>query len=192
VREGDRDRWLVTLWAPAAARAGLFALWALDLALVRVVETTTEPRLGEIRLAWWREALQRLDRAPPPPEPVLTALGAAVLPRVVGAVLAGLEDGALAWLGGDMAGAARLRGEALFAAAALLLGGDDPGDAGIAWASGDLARRGVGVALAEPPRRLARALRPLLALARLGARPATELPGALPRQLLIARTMLLG
>lgn len=192
MRAGDRDRWLVTLWAPAAARAGLFALWALDLALVRIVETTTEPRLGEIRLAWWREALQRLDTAPPPPEPVLNALATAVLPRVTGAALAGLEDGALAWLGGDPGEAARLRGQALFAAAALLLGGGDPGGAGASWAAGDLARRGTELPRCNPPARLPRRLRPLLALARLAARATDEPSGSLARQWTIARAMLLG
>jgi len=192
VRDGDRDRWLVTLWAPSAARAGLFALWALDLALVRVVETTTEPRLGEIRLAWWREALERLDSGPPPPEPVLTALAAAVLPRVTGAALSGLEDGALAWLGDDPAEAGRVRGRVLFAAAAAVLGGGDSAAAGTAWAAGDMARRSLATPPIAPPLRLPRALWPLLALARLSRRSTAEQPGSLGRQLLIARTMLLG
>lgn len=192
MRDGDRDRWLVTLWCPAAARAGLLALWALDLALVRVVETTTEPRLGEIRLAWWREALQRLDTAAPPPEPVLTALAAAALPRVSGAALAGLEDGALAWLGGEAGESARLRGAALFALAAALLGGGDPGSAGAAWATHDAAGRGQPLTAIAPPPRLPRALRPLLALARLKPRAHGEAAGSLARQWTIARTMLFG
>ena len=42
-----------------------------------------------MRLAWWREALQRLDTAPAPGEPVLRELAAAVLPLgVTGTALA--------------------------------------------------------------------------------------------------------
>jgi phytoene synthase len=37
------------------------AVQALDLELESVVAGTTEPMIGEIRLAWWREALQGLD-----------------------------------------------------------------------------------------------------------------------------------
>ena len=72
VRVVDRDRYLVTLYAPPAARAGLFALFALDLELAQVVATTHEPMLGEIRLAWWREQLVRLDRAAVPAQPTLS------------------------------------------------------------------------------------------------------------------------
>lgn len=168
------------------------ALFALDLTFARVVETTTEPRLGEIRLAWWREALAQLDTAPPPAEPVLTALAAAVLPRVSGAVMAGLEDGALSWLAGDFAEAARLRGGQLFGAATALLGGGDAGSAGEAWAAGDLRRRGQLTSAVLPPARLPRPLRPLLALARLGARAPAEAAGSLARQWTIARTMITG
>ena len=54
-----------------------------------------------IRLAWWREALEKLDREAPPPEPVLRALAAAVLPTVGGAELAAMEEGWSALLSGD-------------------------------------------------------------------------------------------
>ena len=69
VRDGDLDRYLATLYAPSAARPGLFALHALDLEMAAVVRSTTEPMLGEIRLAWWREQLDKLDRQAPPAQP---------------------------------------------------------------------------------------------------------------------------
>ncbi len=80
------------------------ALWALDLELGSVVENASEPMIAEIKLAWWREALARLDTAPPPAQPLLQALAAEVLPRgVTGAELSGLEDRWLARLTGEAA-----------------------------------------------------------------------------------------
>lgn len=57
VRAGDPDRYFSALFAPAARRPFLFALYALNLELARVGEIVREPMLGEIRLQWWREAL---------------------------------------------------------------------------------------------------------------------------------------
>ena len=192
LRDADPDRWLVTLWTPAPARPALSALFALDVELARVVETTTEPMIGRIRLAWWRERLEALDGGPPPAQPVLRALTGHVAGRIAGARLAALEDGALAWADGELAEAARLRGGALFGLAADLLGGGDPGDAGVAWATGAMRRAGADLPAVPPPRVLPRGLRPLLALARLGARSPAERAGSPARQLLIARTILLG
>ncbi len=192
LRVRDPDRWLVTLWCPAAVRPALTALFALDIELARVVETTTEPMIGRIRLAWWRERLEAIGELSPPAQPVLRALAAHVAPPLAGTALAALEDGALAWLDGNLAEAARLRGQCLFALAATLLRGGDPGTAGEVWAAGEMRRTGADVAVTASPSRLPRALRPLLALARLGPRAPAERRGAPGRQLAIARTMLLG
>src|SRR5688500_15300158 len=81
VRDRDRDRYLATLYAPAAVRPALFALHALDIELAAVVDPTTEPMLGQIRLAWWREQLQALDSGGVAAQPTLAALAAEVLPR---------------------------------------------------------------------------------------------------------------
>ena len=93
VRERDRDRYLSVLYAPEAARAGLFGLHGLDLELASVVAGTTDAMIGEIRLAWWREALEGLDAGPAPAQPLLQLIAAEVLPLgITGASLAGLED----------------------------------------------------------------------------------------------------
>ncbi len=63
VREGDPDRYLATLFAPAAARPHLFALYAFSLTVARVREAASNPMAGEIRLQWWRDALQGEARA---------------------------------------------------------------------------------------------------------------------------------
>ena len=80
------------------ARGGLTSLSA------RCLATGREPMISRIRLAWWREALERLDRAPPPAEPVLQALAAHVLPAgVSGAELAAMEEGWAMLLSDDVA-----------------------------------------------------------------------------------------
>ena len=57
VREADRDRYLATLFAPAAQREALYALYAFNVEITRVRDLAREPMPGEIRLQWWREVL---------------------------------------------------------------------------------------------------------------------------------------
>jgi NADH dehydrogenase [ubiquinone] 1 alpha subcomplex assembly factor 6 len=51
----DRDRFQTVLFAPAARREALFALYAFNYEIARVRERVSEPTLGRIRLEWWRE-----------------------------------------------------------------------------------------------------------------------------------------
>lgn len=64
-RAWDRDRWLGALYAPEALRGHLHALIAFEGEMSRLREAVRDPRAGEIRLAWWREALagERPDEA---------------------------------------------------------------------------------------------------------------------------------
>jgi phytoene synthase len=57
VRRHDRDRYQTALFAPSAAREALFSLYAFNYEVARVRETVHEPMLGQIRLQWWREAI---------------------------------------------------------------------------------------------------------------------------------------
>jgi NADH dehydrogenase [ubiquinone] 1 alpha subcomplex assembly factor 6 len=57
VRRWDPDRFHTALFAPAARREALFALYAFNYEIARVRESVTEPALGHIRLEWWREAV---------------------------------------------------------------------------------------------------------------------------------------
>ena len=66
VREGDRDRYLAMLFAPADTRPHLFALYAFNLEIALVRERITEPAAGEIRFQWWREVLEGPRRAGDP------------------------------------------------------------------------------------------------------------------------------
>jgi len=90
----DPERDLVLTYARADRRPGLAALLALDDALAKLLRTTREPALGQMRLAWWREALEKLDHAPAPAEPVLKALEAEVLRHgITGASLVPIVHG---------------------------------------------------------------------------------------------------
>lgn len=146
-----------------------------------MVASSTQPALGAIRLAWWREALERLDTNPPPPEPRLQSAAAELLSRgVTGAALAELEDGWAAVLD-EEPDVERVggRGVKLFTIAAVLLGGKDEGlrPAGKLFAKAQVARMQL-MAMSDPTgemrqlagHRFPRRLRPLTALARLAAR----------------------
>src|SRR5688572_10800388 len=89
-----RDRDLVRLYWPEELRPAFDVLFDIDDALAAVVARSTEPALAAIKLAWWREQLERLDSEARPAEPRLRAAAAELLPRgVTGAMLAGLEEG---------------------------------------------------------------------------------------------------
>ena len=61
IRRVDHDRWLATRFVTdREARDVQLALLALNYELARVGESVTNPLVGEIRLAWWREQLERL------------------------------------------------------------------------------------------------------------------------------------
>jgi phytoene synthase len=75
LREGDPDRYLATLFAPSSARDDLSALYALNVDLARIGERVSEPSLGEIKLQWWREALDRAAINEATASPVADAIG---------------------------------------------------------------------------------------------------------------------
>jgi phytoene synthase len=165
---------------PAAVRPAIGALWRLDVTLGAVLATGRDPMVSRIRLAWWREALERLDSAPPPAEPLLQDLAAHVVPRsVTGAELAAMEEGWAVLLADGplddtaLRSYADARGGRLFGLSARLLNGAEEvlAEAGARWALLDLARRssdpseaGAAIALAgatDTDRRLGGTLAPL-------------------------------
>lgn len=164
-------------------RPALFGLHGLDLELASIVAGTTEPMIGEIRLAWWREALQGLDTSKVPAQPLLQLVAAELLPRdITGAALAALEDRWLPMIGSqDVPPGYVDGGGTLFGMAAQLLGGDAGlgEQLGRAWAL----RESWAARVAAP-------LRPLLGLARLAAR--VDPPGSLGRQWTLAKTIAFG
>ncbi|WP_114951281.1 squalene/phytoene synthase family protein [Sphingosinicella terrae] len=203
----DPERRLALAYVPAARRAAVEALWRLDVALADVLATGRDPMISRIRLAWWRESLEKLDREPPPPQPVLEAVSVHLLSAgLPGAALAGLEEGWAVLADAESLDADALethavrRGGLLFALSARLLGGDPAAAAGSgeAWALVDLARHSSRQEEAEASLEAARrrgdrrpwpvALRPLgmlAALARGDAEAGLPLaPQASPRRML--------
>ena len=76
-RDGDPDRYASALFAPRPAREPLFALYAFNVELARAAEQVSEPQLGEIRLQWWRDALDRAFTGEATGHPVADAVGSA-------------------------------------------------------------------------------------------------------------------
>ena len=168
------------------------ALFLIDAAMGEVVRSTHEPMLGPIRLAWWRERLEELDKGGgAPAEPRLQQVVGELLPRgVSGHDLAALEAG---WLrlfdpfpwGPETSEAIWLRGNLLFGIGARLLGSPDEKlqAAGGLWALVDVARhcsdaasramllkQARGFAQGLGGARFAAPLRPLSMIAALGVR----------------------
>lgn len=150
---------------------------AIDAAMAEVVASSTQPALGAIRLAWWRDALERLDRSSPPAEPRLEAAAEALLPRGIGGKeLAALEDGWAVLLDErpELPRVAQ-RGQRLFGLAGRLLGATDEhlAAAGRLYAVTQAARLGhfeLGAAESSVKMRFPPALRPITGLAALAAR----------------------
>lgn len=79
LHQGDKARFLTALFAPAAVREDLFALYAFNLEVAKTKETVSEPLLGQIRLQWWRETLAELYAGQPPRQhEVVVPLAAAI------------------------------------------------------------------------------------------------------------------
>lgn len=83
----DPDRFVTALFAPENRREDLFALYAFNAEVARIREMVREPLLGQMRLQWWRESLERIysGRTQSEAHPVANALGKAIrkhdLPR---------------------------------------------------------------------------------------------------------------
>jgi phytoene synthase len=197
----DPDRILALSYVPAARRPSLAALWELDALLAEVALGGREPMIARIKLAWWRDALEALDTAPPPAEPLLQSAAAQILPAGVrGAELARVAE---SWEAhDDPEVGASARGALLFTLSARLLGNlqfEGVEEAGQLWALADLARRR-GKAFPAPPQRewgrWPAPLRPLGMLARLAerdaARPEPERQGSPGRMLQMLRHRLTG
>lgn len=66
---------LAIAWSAPNLRAALTTALQLDRRLARIVARTNEPMLGQMRLAWWREALDKPIGQRPRGDRVLDAIG---------------------------------------------------------------------------------------------------------------------
>lgn len=80
VRRVDPDRWLSSRFIGASdARADVIGLYAFDHELARAPRVASNPLLGEMRLTWWREAVEEIfGGRPVRHHPAAHALAAAV------------------------------------------------------------------------------------------------------------------
>jgi 15-cis-phytoene synthase len=74
VREADKDRFLAALFAPGNRRAALMALYAFNAEIARVREVIRDPMAGEVRLQWWRDAIERPGGGDARANPIASAL----------------------------------------------------------------------------------------------------------------------
>lgn len=178
IREHDPDRWATArLAGPLAPR--LHALYAFNLEVARIPSVVSEPMLGEIRLQWWRDALDEVFSGQPPRrhevvEPLAETIREADLPRDLFDALLdarsydihgpAIGDRALfdAWIDGTAAGLMRLAARSLGATEA-----EDQAARDAGWAAGVAsllrglpalyARGGDPIPTPEPPDRNAMA-----------------------------------
>lgn len=147
----DADRLLALQSLAPERRAPIETLWMLDAVLGGQLAAAGQPMIAQIRLAWWREALDRLDREPPPAEPLLESVAGLLLPAgITGAALARMAEGWEILVAEERLSRnaletfARLRGTTLFRMSSELLGGKRGAGvdaAGAAWSLVDLGRR---------------------------------------------------
>ncbi|MBW7968697.1 phytoene/squalene synthase family protein [Bradyrhizobium sp. BR 10289] len=78
VRSHDFARYAATLFAPAAERRALLALYAFNVEIVRVRDQVSQPLPGEIRFQWWTDLLSGLVHGSAEGNPVAAELLRAV------------------------------------------------------------------------------------------------------------------
>ena len=79
VKQRDRDRYWSTLFAPNEARDGLISLYAFNAELHHVSAVISEPMVGQIRLQWWRDAIELAAPGRKTGNPVADALAGAII-----------------------------------------------------------------------------------------------------------------
>lgn len=65
VERGDPLRFRTVMAAPVAARAALFPLYAFNVEVSRAPWVTQEPMIAEMRLQWWRDVLEEIQKGGP-------------------------------------------------------------------------------------------------------------------------------
>ncbi|RKP09300.1 isoprenoid synthase domain-containing protein [Thamnocephalis sphaerospora] len=84
VRKYDHEHYLCGLLYPAHLRNGYWALRAFFIELSAVREAVSDPRIGQMRLQFWRDAVDSTFKGHPPQHPVTVALSQTVLAHSTG------------------------------------------------------------------------------------------------------------
>lgn len=148
---------MASRFAPRAVRQRLVALYAVNFEIARTAQIVSEPAIGAIRLAWWRDAINAAcSGASVPGHPALEAfINADLATAQIGALLiAGIEARGAEFEGSRFSDPRALRDYigattgGLMRAAVLACGGDidEPlvENASNAWGLCDMLRQGAG------------------------------------------------
>ena len=73
-RQVDRDRYLSALFASKEKRRYLFSIAAFNFEIARIRDHVTEPMIGELRLQWWRDAVDGRAAGDATRSPIASAL----------------------------------------------------------------------------------------------------------------------
>lgn len=65
VAKADPDRFAAAMAAPVDARKTLFPLYAFNAEVTKAAWIASEPMIGEMRLQWWRDALDEITKGGP-------------------------------------------------------------------------------------------------------------------------------
>lgn len=65
VQRGDPDRFLAVMSAPVELRRIMFPIYAFNVEVARAPWVTEEPMIAEMRLQWWRDALEEIAQGKP-------------------------------------------------------------------------------------------------------------------------------
>jgi phytoene synthase len=153
---------LAVAYAPAALRPALMLLLQFDARLGDIVAGSTEPLIGQMKLAWWRDALAAEPDRRPKGEPLIARIDAISGRRLEPALLELIDAWEALLAADDLDEFAKRRGRAVYSAYAEWVGSSiDVAALGAAWAKGS-----VGVPISnDQPLPKDRKLRPLTILA---------------------------
>ena len=65
VEKGDPERFRAVMASPVEARPVLFSLFAFNVEVARAPWVTQEPMIAEMRLQWWRDAIEEIGQGGP-------------------------------------------------------------------------------------------------------------------------------
>jgi phytoene synthase len=74
-RRHDPDRYYCGLFVPSERRDAYYAVTAFYQEIARIPEMISEPVLGEVRLQWWRDAVEGMFSGKSPEHEIMSGLG---------------------------------------------------------------------------------------------------------------------
>ncbi|SEN41304.1 Phytoene/squalene synthetase [Gemmobacter aquatilis] len=83
VERADPDRFTATMAAPPDARGPLWVLYAFNVEVARAPWASKEPMIAEMRLQWWRDAVEAEAAGPATPHEVMSPLGKLIRTRAL-------------------------------------------------------------------------------------------------------------